>query len=1051
MIFIRYSIKMANGGFKFKIVTMKKLILIILLLGWNQTAYAQEKTIMGTITDGDGEPLTGVTIKVQANSKSATTDQSGQYQITASVGDILEFYMLGMKREQATVGTSGEINVRLTAEDITFGDVIITAFGRKKEKLKLGYSAQNLSGEDLENTGESNFVNAMNGKLAGVHITPAGGGAGGGSNIVIRGYSSISGNNQPLFVVDGVPISNQTDPSNAGGNLADYRDAYSIYRGTNRAIDINQFDIESIVVLKGGAATAMYGSRANNGVIIIKTKSGKKGFDISLNSSVEISEISRYPKIQHKFAQGSGGVFNGNSTRKFGPAYADNPVFPAGTVIDLNMDGSLEDVSGQLIPNYTGYYDDFWRTGLSTNNALGFSAGNDKGSLFAGITHVNQHSIMPEDSYQKRSFLLKGDYHLTDKLTLSMSSNYIGSDMVVFPIGYRSPTYGLSTIFASVYNINDPWEDSQGNSTFYSKSNFKPSPVWIVKNEPETCNVNRLIGNVGLEYKLARNLDLSYKLGIDNFGEKRKRVRPIGSAFILEGDIYDLYANSMDINSDLILSGNKNILNGNLSINYLIGNNVFEQHFDRSFIYGQSLNLKNFDDISNAKTVTVTNSTKNRRIIGAFGQVDFGYKNFMFLELSARNDWSSTLPKNNNSYLYPSASAGFVFSKFLQTNWLDLGKIRASVAQIGNDAPIYATTNTYYLSNIVAGQSAFSIANGSKNQNIKPEISTALELGLDLVFLDELFNLNLTYYKRTTKDQIALATLPGSTGYTSYILNAGVIENKGLEATFSISNLLRNTKDWKWNAGLNFTKNKNEVLEIPAGLNEIIIGQSAWFGANIIVKPGYAYGSVSGSYYERDPQNNLLIGDDGYPIKSSDQKIMGDANPDWTMNLSNTLAYKNWSLSFLFDIKQGGSLLNESRLAMWAFGSDIDVEKLGTKTVFEGIVKSTSAVNNKEVAYTEDYFRSKRSFVDEAGMEDASWVRLRNIALSYQINPNWLKHTFIKRIVLAASGRNLWISTPYSGVDPESASVLGPGNVQVIDMFGVPGTKSYSFSLKMNF
>jgi hypothetical protein len=322
---------------------------------------------------------------------------------------------------------------------------------------------------------------------------------------------------------------------------------------------------------------------------------------------------------------------------------------------------------------------------------------------------------------------------------------------------------------------------------------------------------------------------------------------------------------------------------------------------------------------------------------------------------------------------------------------------------------------------------------------------------LDLVFLNELLNLNLTFYKRTTKDQIAFATLPGSTGYTSYILNAGVIENKGLEASLSTSNLLHNTKDWRWNVGLNFTKNKNEVLEIPAGLNEIIIGQSAWFGANIIVKPGHPYGTLSGSYYERDNQNNILIGDDGYPIKSSDQKILGDPNPDWNLNLSNTLGYKNWNLSFLFDIKQGGSLLNESRLAMWAFGSDIDVEKLGTKTVIEGIVKSTGAVNTKEVALTEDYFRSKRSFIDESGMEDASWLRLRNIALSYQINPNWLKHTCIKRIVLTASGRNLWISTPYSGVDPESASVLGPGNVQVIDMFGVPGTKSYSFSLKMNF
>lgn len=1030
---------------------MKKLRLIILLFGLFQTAFAQEKTISGKITDEKGDALAGVIVRVKSNSKNTVSDLNGRFEIKASAGDVLEFSMVGMKREQITVGASGEINIRLVPDDVSLRGVIITAYGRKKEKVKLGYSAQNLAGDELDNVGESNFVSALSGKLAGVDITPSGGGAGGGSNIVIRGYSSISGNNQPLFVVDGVPISNQTDPSNSGGNLADYRDAYTIYRGTNRAIDINQFDIESISVLKGGGATAMYGSRANNGVILIKTKSGKKGVDISLHSSVEITQISKTPGIQHKFTQGSGGVFNYNSTRKYGPAYATNPVFPAGTVIDLDMDGTLEDVSGKLIPNHRNYYDDFWRTGVTTRNTLNFSAGNDKGNLFSSFTNIDQHSILPEDSYKKRSFLIKGDYHLTDKLTVNVSSNYIGADMIVFPIGYRSPAYAISTIFNSVYDIKGPWKDSQGNTTFYSKSNFKPSPIWIIKEEPETSNLNRLIGNAGLEYRISHNLELSYKLGLDNFSEKRKRVRPIGSPFILDGDIYDIYIQSRNINSDLILSGNKNFLRNNIRIDWLVGNNIIDEHYDRSFIFGEHLNLRNFNDISNAKKVTVTNTITNRRIIGVFGQLDIAYKKFLFLEFSARNDWSSTLPKNNNSYLYPSASGGFVFSEFFKPGWLDLGKIRASVAKIGNDAHVYSTTNTYYLSNIVNGQSAFSIANVSKNKNIKPEMSTSFEAGMDLVFLDELFSLNMTYYKRTTKDQIALATLPGSTGYSSYILNAGTIENKGVEVTVSVSNILRKKKNWKWDMGLNFTKNRNEVLAIPDGLKEIIIGQSAWFGANILVKPGYAYGSLSGSYYERDNQNRLLLGDDGFPIKSIDQKIMGDPNPDWTMNFSNTLSYKNWSLHFLLETKQGGSLLNESRLAMWAFGSDIDVENLGTKKVFDGIVKSTGAVNTREVTLTEDYYRTKKSFIDEPGMEDASWTRLRNVALSYQFNPNWLKKSFIKRIAVTASGRNLWISTKYSGTDPESASVLGPGNVQVIDMFGVPGTKSYSFSVKMNF
>jgi len=1028
-----------------------KLISLLLLFGFFHVSLAQQKNITGSVTDEKGDALPGVSIFIKKTSTTITTDPNGLFEIKASPGDVIEFTMAGRKREQTIVGNVNEINIRLVPDDVSMKGVIITAYGRKREKFKLGYSAQSISGDKLDNTAETNFVSALSGKFAGVDITPSGGGAGGGSNIVIRGYSSISGNNQPLFVVDGVPISNQTDPSNSGGNLADYRDAYNIFRGTNRAIDINQFDIESISILKGGAATAMYGSRANNGVILIKTKTGKKGFDISLLSSVEVAEISKMPRMQHKFTQGSGGVFNTNSYRKFGPAYDTSPVFPAGTILDLDMNGTLEDVSGQLIPNHENYYKDFWRKGVTTKNVLSFSAGNDKGSIFSSFTHIDQHSIMPEDSYKKYSFLIKADYHLTKRLSINFSSNYTGSDMVTFPIGYRGPAYALSTIFSPVYDIKGPWKDGQGNTTFYSKNNFKTTPVWIIHEEPETGNLNRLIGNTGLDYKISRHLDISYKLGIDYFSDKRKRVRPIGSPFITDGDIYDIYINSRNINSDLVLSGSHDLLKNNISINWLLGNNIIDEHYDRSFIYGEHLNLRNFNDISNAKTVTVTNSVKNRRIIGVFGQLDVDYKKYLFLEFSARNDWSSTLPKKSNSYLYPSASAGFIFSEFIKQPWFNLGKIRASIAKIGNDAPVYSTVNTYYLSNIVAGQSAFSVSDVSNNPNIKPEISTSVEMGMDLSFLDELLNLNLTYYKRTTKDQIAMASLPGSTGYSSYILNAGKIENKGLEITLGLSNILRKKQNWKWDVNINFTKNRNRVLSIPSGLNELIIGQSAWFGANVLVKPGYAYGSISGTYYERDKQNNLLLGDDGFPIKSADQKIMGDPNPDWSMNFSNTIGYKNWSLDFLFDTKQGGVLLNESRLAMWSYGTDIDVEQLGTKRVFEGIVKSTGAVNTKEVTLTEDYFRSKRSFIDEPGIEDASWVRLRNVSLSYQFNLQKFKKSFIRRIVLTASGRNLWISTKYSGTDPESASVLGPGNVQVIDMFGVPGTRSYSFTLKMNF
>lgn len=1028
---------------------MKNYLLLLLLFVFCQTGFSQLKEISGRVTDQDGSSLFGVTILVESTKSGTLTDAEGKYKIMAAEGDILNFDYLGYKTEQIAVGASSKIDLQMSPESAVLDEVIITAYGVEKEKRKLGYSAQNISGEDIAYSGENNFINAINSRFTGVHVTPSGGGAGAGSNIVIRGYSSISGNNQPLFVVDGVPISNDTDLSNADGSSRDYRDAYTIVRGSNRGTDINQYDIESISVLKGGAATAMYGTRANNGVILIKTKQGRKGFQINFNSSVDVSQIAKSPGFQSKFAQGSGGVFIPSNTQNYGPDYADNPVFPEGTVIDLDQNGTLEDVSGQPIPNYSGYYDDFWRTGMSYNNTLSLSGGNDMGTFYASMTNIKQESIMPNDGYDRNSFILKGDYRFTNKLKVGASANYIGSDLTTFAVGYRGPAYALSTIFNSVYNLDDPWKDEQGNTTFYSKDNNKTTPTWIVNEEPENSTLNRLIGHVDFEYKFLPGLRLNYNLGIDSYNEKRKRLQPIGSVFALEGAIYDIYINSRDINSDLILSGESTI--GNLKLNYLVGNNIFESHYDRSFIEGTRLNLRGFDDISNAKEVMVTNAIRKKRIIGVFGQLDLSYKYFLFLELSARNDWSSTLPKENNSFLYPSASLGFVFSEFLQTDWLSLGKLRASVAQVGNDAPIYGTTNTYYLSGIYGGQSAFSVSNEAKNSAIKPEISTTYEFGTDLYFFNELIGLNFTYYNRTTKDQVALASLPGSTGYASYILNAGKIENKGIEATLSFNNLLRNTNDFRWDVGINFTKNENTVLEIPDDLNEIIIGSSAWFGASIVVKPGLPYGSVSGTYYERNENGELYLGDDGFPIRSSDRKILGDPNPDWQMNISNAFQYKNWNLSFLFDIKQGGMLLNESRLAMWWYGSDIEIENVGKSHVFEGIVKSTGEPNTQSVILSETYYKSKKSFVDEPAMEDASWVRLRNIALSYNLSPRLFENSFIGGIQLSISGRNLWISTDYSGTDPETASVLGPGNVQAIDMFPVPGTKSYTFSLRANF
>jgi len=1027
-------------------------------------AFAQEKTVSGTVSDKSGS-LPGVSVSIKGTSTGTQTDYDGKYSIKAKTGDIIVFSYVSFKTVEKTVGTSDTIDVVMVEDENVLDEIVITALGLSRDEKSLGYSAQKVKSDKITGTGQANLVNALNGKIAGVNIVSSSGAPGASANIVIRGASSISGSNQPLFVVDGLPISNNTDNGSSSGvlNGTDFRD-YGKTVGVNRAADIDPNDIESITVLKGGAATALYGNRAVNGAIIITTKKGKsgKGLNISLNTRLTFETVNKLPSFTHQYARGRNGAYSNVTHWSWGPAYSDNPVFPAGTSIDLAGTGTLADVSGQAIPLYRDNYKNFWSNGTTKQTSLSVSGGDDKGTFYASIGKNDQEGIVPNSLYDRINATIKGDYKINDKFKIGGYATYAntatrahqGGDTGFQGLGYYHHMFDITT---------RNWKDAQGNRTWFSTA--VAEPLWTVNEEVEKGETNRFIGSLNFSYDFADWLKLSYRTGIDIYSDEKNMVRPISSVNTTNrlGDLYEVRINNKDFNSDLLLSGNV-ALRDDLNLSFLLGNNVYEMLYDRLFVQGDGLSVGGFNDISNAVTVTANNLTNRKRTIGVFGEVSFDYKSTYFLTVTGRNDWSSTLPKEANSFFYPSVSGSVVLSNFLeeQEDWLSFAKLKGSWAELGNDSQgLYATSDVYAKRDPnVLGLPRFTVSSTQGNPNIKPEISSTWEVGTELRFLDNLFGLDFTYYKRTTKDQVVSVPLSSTTGYGAYFDNAGEVVNKGIEVILEANDILRGLSGApKWDLLFNFSKNESEVISIPDGLDEIIIGYGYWNGANIVARPGLPYGTFVGSGYKRNTDGALLLDDAGYPQVADENLVLGDPNPDWLLNINNSISYKGFTLSATLQFRQGGEILNDSE-SFWVYSGlskttedrfySASTPSANATAVFDGIIESTGEKSNIAAPLTNGYYHNLNSFVDEAHIEDASWVRLRDISLAYSLPSKWLTKTGFKSVDISVNGRNLWLKTNYKGIDPET-NALGAGNVQGVDLISAPGTKSIGMGVKLTF
>mgnify|MGYP002784805213 FL=1 len=1028
--------------------------------------------VTGIIRDSGG-PLPGVSIIIKGTNTGTTTDSRGRFELEADENSTLIISFVGYKTIEIPLAGQTTLDIVLTEDITNLNEVVVTALGVSRDKASLGYTVQELRSDAVTNSGNTNLLDAVNGKLSGVQIQNSGGQPGSGTSVVIRGFSSISFNNQPLYVIDGIPVNNETVGTDGTPTA-------------NRAIDIDPNTVESLTVLKGLAATSLYGIRAANGAIIITSKKGapaKKGLGIEYSFKTSIEQVNKLHEITDNFTRGSSGPYDNATLWSWGPALASNPIFPgtagSGTTLsDLNGDGVAEDVSGLRIPSYKDNYKRFWDDGTTNRHNLALTGGTENTSYYANISALNQTGIVPSVNYDKYSFLVNGSTKLNDRITVSSKMNYINTggkrlrQSGIDPqTGLRGPNGILATFpfWNNFWDVNSyPYKDANGDKVWFT--NGATHPQWIVNEEGENWRVNRLIGNIKFDVQVKEWIKLTWNVGIDTYSDVRTAARPIGSTESpnVMGDINEFRMTSKDITSDFIISGNVK-LNSKLDLSYLVGNNYYQWNQNGINSTGTTFVLKDFLDISNTVTQNVTRRDDGKILVGAYGDVTLGYNQMLYLGITGRNDWSSTLPQNNNSFFYPSANLGFIASEVLKANWLSFLKLRTSLARGANDAPTQSLNNIYIKNDPnIFGIPRFSQSTLLRNPNLKPERTSEIEAGFESLFLNNLIGLDFSYYSRLSEDQIIQVPVTTATGYTFKLDNLGSVSNKGIEMTLSINNPIK-VDGLIWNTNFNFYRNRGRVEKIADGRDLVILGGGTelWAQALVVAKVGEQPGALYDYPYRRygvsenDPNYldaPIVVDASGQPLRNNQRVIMGNVNPDWILGISSSLTYKGAKFGFTLERKQGGDVVNGygAQLVYSGLAKITDQRYYAANDEYANATRNWGGVfangspNTLSAPLTPAFWQNTYRRVGENNIEDASWWRLRNIYLGYSLPKALLDRFFIQELEITFTARNAWLKTAYSGNDPE-ISANGVGNIQGFDDFVFPNTKSFELGVRVKF
>ncbi|MDI9337645.1 MAG: SusC/RagA family TonB-linked outer membrane protein [Alphaproteobacteria bacterium] len=1012
--------------------------------------------IYGVVQDSKGLPIPFATIKVDKTKISVICDANGTFLlrmpsnskklIISSVGyetlnlEITDFNKLNY---QITLNGSGNL------EEV----VVTTAFGFKQKKKSLGYNIQEVQSAELKKGNENNFINALQGKVSGVNIISSGGAPGAGTDIIIRGITSLSpgANNSPLIVVDGIPVNNNTvagsvlPSSGTNGNQAGSRDQFSF---ANRGLDINPEDIESISILKGAGATALYGLSAANGAIIITSKKGTAGkISLTFNTNYSIDQLTKFPEIQTRWQAGSNGRLPINNDGSLGTFFQSfgPPRLP----------------TDPLFNNFKNAFDD----GSRFNNTLTIQGGNAKTTYYSSISTLNQKGVVPFSSFDRYTFKLGGSQQVNDRLKLTATATLSLNTTISASQGDKGFMTALS-YYSPSFDVRD-YIYPDGSMKVFSPG-IIDNPIYVARFSQLKSTVNRFLGNMGVNYKILPFLKFDYQLGIDMYSESRNRVVP-GPRFPGDPTTFDLAAatggfvveeriNYRDITSNAFLTFDKEIVN-DLDLTVQVGNTLQHTYLDLVNARGERFALPGFYDISNTSNLFNSRFTSNRKYAGVFGSVKFGYKDGLFLELTGRNDWSSTLPKANNSFFYPSVSVSYVFSELhkIKSEAFSYGKFRISYAEVGKDAPVYSNGPYFNLApgfpfGTIPG---FVRSSDYADPKLKPERQKSFEVGTELKFINDRIGIELTYYSSDNIDQIIPVPIAYTSGYSSYITNAGSIKNTGIEIQLNATPI--KTKNFTWDLYVNWFSNKSQVTSIKDGINEIIFYDEGRISNKLVV--GGSAGDLYGITYLRNTDGKVIVRADGYPdvVSTSVFSKVGNAFPDWIGSINNSFSFYNFTISFLLEYKQGGKVFDVTMRNSIRNGVLQITDQRYQEVIFDGYKKladGSLVKNDIKVVVDHNYYRNTNLFnnVADVILQDASWLRLRNFNITYNIPAKvFNKSQFIKSLALNATASNIILWTPFVGYDPQSNAFGSGYNVFGYTGSNIPSFSSYILGLNLGF
>ena len=1044
-------------------------LLTLALFGLSPAALAQHQ-VSGTVVDAaTGETLPGVNVVEVGTQTGTSTDVDGRFSLSTSSPNVtLAFTYLGYLREEIALEGRSQLDVQLGQDTALLDDVVVTALGIQRQAASVGYAVETLDGRDLQDAREVNVANALAGRVAGVSVTKPATGPAGSSRVIIRGINSLGGNGQPLYVVDGVPIDNTTISSAGEWGGVDGGDGIS---------GINPDDIASMTLLKSAAAGALYGSRGQNGVILITTKSGVRGsgLGIEFNSNTTVDDVLVSTDFQNVYGQGTRGEKPGTiEASRQSALTAWGPRLDGSQVI--GPDGQMRTYSAVDNPNVLDFYD----TGLTTNNSLALTAATPTATVRVSGSYLDNDGISPSSGLTRTSFGIRGTADFGSRLSADVKLNLVREDVFNRPRLSDSPGNANYSVFLLAPNldVNDyqcagggsdcemPGSTDGGTENRIFDNTFVTNPYWAATQFVAADDERRAIGLASLKYDFTDWLSLQGRFGGDTYTLRRTNIEPFGTAYIPGGAQSEENYSISEINTDLLLSANRQLSDA-LTLSANVGGNILFQDREDLRLGGQGYSIPGLQIVTNQGTATTGYSVRQRQVNSLYGLAELGYNDLLFLTATARNDWFSTLNPESNSYLYPALSGSFVFSELGAPSWLSYGKLRASVAVVGGDTDPYQLLPTYRLD----GASHLGQPRGTISQDfiplfdLKPSETTEYETGIEVRTLNDRLGLDLTYYTKSTLNQILQVTIPTTSGFQRQLINDGEIRNSGIEGIVSLTPVL--TSDFSWDINANFAKNNNEVVALTEGVETFQLGTSRYGGPGTVVitaNVGEPFGSIVGSSFLRDDQGRIVYDDDGLAL-AGPRTTLGTAVPDFTSGISTSLRYKRLSVGGLVDMRFGGQLF--SALNATAYGAGLHEDTLPGREdgsiVGEGVSRSSCTEGedaegnltlsncspNTTSAEPQDYYQRISGQVAERFVYDADFVKLREVNVSYRIPEGLFARTPIQSATLSLVARNLWlIHSKVPNLDPEASYRNDSAGIG-LELAGVPQTRSIGFNLNV--